>query len=129
MAQAALTLIAGQLLGPAVQTCRDLAADHLIASVGRDLIRAANRWQGVARFEDPDFADDLDRARKQTSRLGTDLVTNGTSALAALLAIVSLAAVCAGLHSLMPILVILAILPSLSSQLDDLLPDSRSAPT
>ncbi|MGH2388930.1 MAG: ABC transporter ATP-binding protein, partial [Chloroflexota bacterium] len=72
---------------------------------------------GLARFEDPGFADDLARARTQASRLGVDLVINAASALAALLTGTSLLVVCAGLHPLMPTLVILATLPSLSRQL------------
>jgi len=116
-ALAALGMIASQLSDPVIQTCRDIAGDRLTAYVGEALIRAANRWQGLARFEDASFADDLTHARKHASRVGIDLAINGASAMAALLAATSLVLVCAGLHPLMPALVILATLPSLSRQL------------
>jgi ATP-binding cassette, subfamily B, bacterial len=116
-ALAALGIVAGQLLGPLIQTCHDLAGDRLTAYVGGALIRAANRWQGLARFEDPGFANDLARARKNASTVGLDLMVNGTWTLAALFTAIGLVVVCAGLSPLMPVVVILATLPSLSRQL------------
>ena len=62
---AAMALAASQLLSPLSSLAQSLAGDRLTAHVGEKLIIAANRWTGLARFEDPAFQDDLHRARNR----------------------------------------------------------------
>lgn len=54
-------------VGPLSSLAQSLAGDRLTAHVGEKLIIAANRWTGLARFEDPAFQDDLHRARNRAA--------------------------------------------------------------
>ncbi len=50
---AAAALALGQLIQPFSSTFQSLAGDRLTGYVTEQLSRAANRWQSLARFEDP----------------------------------------------------------------------------
>ncbi|HEX2033926.1 MAG TPA: ABC transporter ATP-binding protein [Chloroflexota bacterium] len=113
---AAAAVAAGQLMQPFATACGSLAGQRLNVYVMKELIRAANRWPGIARFEDPHFADDLLRARQHASRSGLDLVENAVQALVTLGTAASLVLVLFGLHPLIPLLVVLTSLPRVSRE-------------
>ena len=62
--------------------------------------RISCRWPGIARFEDPTFADDLLRARQQAARGGLDLTVNTMQALVTLATAITLVLVCMGVAGL-----------------------------
>ena len=113
---AAAALALGQLIQPFATTFQSLAGDRLTGYVAEQLIRAANRWQGLARFEDPSFADDLQRARKRAARGALDLMVFGGRAAVELFTATGLALVLLGLHPLVPLLLILATMPQMKRQ-------------
>ncbi|MGH2354676.1 MAG: hypothetical protein ACRDJN_23955, partial [Chloroflexota bacterium] len=59
IALAVLVMGASQLIQPFSLAFQAMAGDRLTGYVTGRLIRAANSWRGLARFEDPAFADDL----------------------------------------------------------------------
>ena len=71
---AGLALAAGQIVAPVASTAQSMAGDRLSAYVGEELIRAANRWPGLSRFEDPEFQDDVHRAQNRATRSCLDVV-------------------------------------------------------
>ena len=103
----------GQLVAPLTALLQSRASDRLTGYVTERVMQAANRWQGLARFEDPGFADDLKRAREAASR-GVDLVYFGAIVASALLTALSLSITLGGLHPLVPLLLILATLPQMA---------------
>ncbi|MYC95546.1 MAG: ABC transporter ATP-binding protein [Caldilineaceae bacterium SB0661_bin_32] len=113
---AAAVLALGQFIQPFSSTFQGLAADRLTGYVTEQVIRAANRLQGLARFEDPAFADDLQRARKRASRGALDLTLYVGRAAIELFTAGSLALVLFALHPLVPFLLILATLPQMKRQ-------------
>jgi ATP-binding cassette subfamily B protein len=112
----AATLVLGQMMQPLALTVRSLAGDQLTAYVTEQLIRAANRWRGLARFEDPSFADDLHRARGQAAHSGLDLLMFGAETALSLVSASGLALVLMALQPLVPVLVVLAALPQMTRQ-------------
>ncbi|HEX6109533.1 MAG TPA: hypothetical protein VFZ02_08965, partial [Ktedonobacteraceae bacterium] len=66
----------GQLIAPLIAMLQSRASDRLTGYVTEQVMQAANRWQGLERFEDPSFADDLHRAREAATR-SIDLVYFG----------------------------------------------------
>ncbi len=112
----AAVLALGQLIQPFSSTFQGLAADRLTGYVTEQIIRAANRLQGLARFEDPDFADDLQRARKRSTRGALDLTIYVGRAAIELFTAGALALVLFALHPLFPFLLILATLPQMKRQ-------------
>ena len=113
---AAAVLALGQLVQPFSSTFQGLAADRLTGYVTEQIIRAANRLQGLARFEDPDFADDLQRARKRSTRGSLDLTIYVGRAAIELFTAGGRALVLFALHPLVPFLLILATLPQMKRQ-------------
>ena len=112
----ALTLVVvalGQLIAPVIAMLQSRTGDRLAGYVTEQVMLAANRWQGLERFEDPGFADDLHRAREATSR-SVDLIYFGAIVALALLTALSLSITLAGLHPLVPLLLILATLPQMA---------------
>ncbi len=67
---AAGVITVGHLIQPLNLTLQSLAADRLTGWITRELIRATGTWQGIARFEDPALADDLERGRRYAARGG-----------------------------------------------------------
>ncbi|HEV2126306.1 MAG TPA: hypothetical protein VGW38_26415 [Chloroflexota bacterium] len=110
---AALLLIVRQLVSPIVSTLQSLAGDQLSGYVLDQVMRAANRWPGLARFEDPAFADDLQRARRQGARGGLEVLTYGGRAAVMLFTAAGLAVVLGSLHPLLPLLLVLATVPQM----------------
>lgn len=104
---AALAIGATQLLQPFNWTFQAMAGDRLTGYVMGRIIRAANSWRGVARFEDPAFADDLHRARARAAHSGLTIVREGGHVAMALFACIALALTLAGLHPLAPLLIML----------------------
>ncbi len=105
-----------QLIQPFSSTFQGLAADRLTGFVTEQVIRAANRLQGLARFEDPDFADDLQRARKRSTRGALDLTIYVGRTAIELFTAGALALVLFALHPLVPLLLVLATLPQMKRQ-------------
>jgi len=103
----------GQLVAPLTALLQSQASDRLTSYVTEQVMQAANRWQGLERFEDPGFADDLKRAREAANR-GVDLVYFGAIVASALLTALSLSITLGGLHPLVPFLLILATLPQMA---------------
>jgi ATP-binding cassette, subfamily B, bacterial len=103
----------GQLVAPLTALLQSRASDRLTGYVTEQVMQAANRWQGLERFEDPGFADDLLRAREAAHR-GVDLVYYGAIVTLALLTSLSLSIALGGLHPLVPPLLILATLPQMA---------------
>ncbi|HEX9133909.1 MAG TPA: hypothetical protein VF844_16580, partial [Ktedonobacteraceae bacterium] len=103
----------GQLIAPLIAMLQSQAGDRLTGYVTEQVMQAANRWQGLERFEDPSFADDLHRAREAATR-SIDLVYFGAIVALALLTALSLSITLVGLHPLIPLLLILATLPQMA---------------
>jgi ATP-binding cassette subfamily B protein len=111
IALAAGTLAIGQLLQPVRATLESLAGDRLSGYITGQILRATNRWQGLARFEDPEFISHLHRARNNAARGGLDLLLYGGGLVAQLFTIISLIAVLFFLHPLVPLILVLATIP------------------
>ena len=115
---AAVAVVVSRLIQPFAVTFEALVGDRLTGYVTAQLIAAANRWQGLARFEDPAFADDLERARTQAATCGSDLILYGTRAALALFTAMGLSLVLASVHLLAPLLLIGATLPRTMRQFE-----------
>src|SRR5215471_19178257 len=89
----------GQLVVPLTALLQSRASDRLTGYVTERVMQAANRWQGLERFEDPEFADDLKRAREAANR-GVDLVYFGAIIASSLLTAAGLSITLARLHPL-----------------------------
>ena len=113
---AAGAVVVSRLIQPFAVTFEALVSDRLTGYVTAQLIAAANRWQGLARFEDPAFADDLQRARTRAATSGSDLMLYGTRAALALFTAVGLTLVLVSVHPLAPLLLIGATLPQIMRQ-------------
>lgn len=114
IALAACAVAAGQLVQPFSQTFQSLAGDRLAGSLSERMIRAANGWQGLARFEDPGFADDLQRVRQGADRMGLQLLFGSASIVLHLVTMAALALTLVGLHPLAPLGVFLASIPQMA---------------
>jgi ATP-binding cassette subfamily B protein len=102
-----------QLIEPFERTFQSVIGDRVTAYMSEALMQAANRWQGLARFEDPSFADDLERVRAYSRRAGLELLTFGVTAFAALFTASGLVLLLGRLHPLAPLLLLLASLPQM----------------
>ncbi len=118
IALAAAAVAVGQLIEPFERTFQSVVGDRVTGSMAGELIRAANRWQGLARFEDPSFADDLARVRRSSRRAGLELLTFAVTAFVSLFTAGGLALVLIGLHPLVPPLLLLASLPQMAQWWD-----------
>ena len=112
IALAALAVGASRVIHPLSAACEALAGDRLTGHVTGQLIRAANAWPGIARFEDPSFAEDLRIARERASKAGLTLAREGAHCAAALFGAAGLAVVLAALHPLAPIAIALCAVPA-----------------
>ena len=110
----AVVLGVAQLVRPFSAAFQALAGARLTVHVSERLIRAANSWPGLARFEDARFANDLHRARRQAAGGGLSILVNSIRVLEALLAVVGLLLVSAGLHPLVPLVIVAATLPHMA---------------
>jgi ATP-binding cassette subfamily B protein len=108
----------GQLLAPLIAVLQSRASDRLTGYLTEQVMLAANRWQGLERFEDPSFADDLQGAHEFATRSGLSMIDYGSRIVLALLTALSLAISLAGLHPLIPLLLILATLPQMAREFE-----------
>ena len=100
-----------QLLAPFFQAAQEAASDRLTAHVNGELIAAANRWRGLARFEDPALADHLALARANAANGPVAMLTSAGAAVQAAFNIVAMSVVLWRLQPLAPLLLILAHIP------------------
>ena len=105
-------LIATVLINPISSLLQALIGDRLAARLGRSVLQACNSWQGVSRFEDPTFADDLAVARTRASS-ALDVISYGSRAVVTLVTTIGIAITLGGLHPLVPIVLIAANIPGL----------------
>ena len=112
----AVILVLGQIVQPFVTTLQMLAADRVTGYVTSELIRVANTWQGLLRFEDPGFADDLERSRTRAASGGLNLMREATYGGISLLTAAYLIWALLGLHALAPFLILLFSLPLMFTQ-------------
>ena len=107
----AVVVAVGQLIQPFAITFQNQAGDRLTGYITEQLIRAANRWQGLARFEDPRWVDDLERSQRYASQTGLRIMVHGASTALGLFTVIGIALLLVGLHPLLPLLLILAAVP------------------
>ena len=107
-----------QLLQPLSATFQVMVDDRITGFVGRELIRVANSWQGLARFEDPEIANDLAHARRYVRGGGVDIMRSGEWAALCLFTAIGMAVVLAALHPLAPLILTLLTLPAISQRWD-----------
>ena len=115
---AAAGVAVGQLIQPFATTFQTMAGDRLTGYVTEQLIRTANRWHGIARFEDPALADDLEQARERAARSGLHLTVYGAELVVALFTAVGLIVVLLALHPVVPVLLVVATLPLMAREWD-----------
>ncbi len=113
---AAAGVAVGQLIQPFASTFQSMAGDRLTGYVTGQLIRAANRWHGIARFEDPALADDLEQARERAAGAGLRLTVYGAELVVALFTAVGLIVVLLALHPVVPVLLVVATLPLMARE-------------
>ncbi len=111
VAVAVSAIVAQQLLAPCSQAAQEAVSDRLQAHVNGELIAAVNRFRGLARFEDPDFANHLATARQQAVGGAFNLLYYGGGLVGRLFTIVAMGATLWRLQPLAPLLVILVSLP------------------
>ena len=113
---AAAGVAVGQLIQPFASTFQSMAGDRLTGYVTEQLIRAASRWHGIARFEDPALADDLERARGPAGNSGMSIMVYGAEIVVALFTAAGLAVVLLALHPVVPVLLVVATLPLMARE-------------
>ena len=111
IAMAVGAIVAQQLLAPFSQAAQEAVSDRLTAHVNGELIAAVNRFRGLARFEDPSFANHLATAREQAVSGSFNLLYYGGHLVGRLFTIVAMSAALWRLQPLAPFLVILVSLP------------------
>ncbi len=111
---AVVAVAVGQLIQPVSATLQSQAGDRLTGYVTEQVIRATNRWQGLARFEDPALADDLERSRSYASESGLALILSGAQTVLVVFTASGLVLVLGSLHPLLPLVLILATLPQVA---------------
>ncbi|MGI8914394.1 MAG: ABC transporter ATP-binding protein [Chloroflexota bacterium] len=104
-------IVAQQLLAPFSQAAQEAVSDRLQAHVNGELIAAVNRFRGLARFEDPSFANHLATARQQAVGGAFNLLYYGGHLVGRLFTIVAMSAALWHVQPLAPLLVILVSLP------------------
>src|SRR5712692_3068121 len=108
----------GQLIAPLIAVLQSRSSDCLTGYITEQVMLAANRWQGLERFEDQSFADDLHGAHEFATRSGLYMIDYGSRTVLALMTVLSLAVTLAGLHPLIPLLLILATLPRMAREFE-----------
>ncbi len=104
-------IIAQQLLAPFFQAAQESASDRLTIHVNGELIAAANRWRGLARYEDPVLADHLALARTNAANGPVSMLTSAGNCLQAVFFIAAMGTVLWRLQPLVPLLLVLAHIP------------------
>ena len=116
LAAGAVALV--QFIQPLSATLQSIASDRITGFAAGELMRTANRWQGLARFENPAIADDLAHARRYVRGSGITIMNYGTRAALAVFTAAGAALVLATLHPLAPLLLALCTLPALAQRWD-----------
>ena len=111
---AALVIAGNHLIQPFQATFQTLVGERLNAYIGEQIILSANRWRGLARFEDPAFADDLDVARRRATHGGLEILLFGTRFASSVFTSIGLLLVLLLLSPWIPVLLVLASLPSIA---------------
>jgi ATP-binding cassette subfamily B protein len=111
IAVAVAFIVLQQLLTSLFHAAQQAAGDLVTTHIGGALILAANRWRGLARFEDPAFANHLEIARGQAAGNAVDLVSYGGRFVQELFTAVAMGAALWRLHPLAPLLLLLAHIP------------------
>ena len=109
-------LALNQLIQPFTATFQSLIGDRLTGHVTERLIETVNTWGGIARFEDPGWLDDLQRARTHTARGALDLVLYGSQMGVTVFTVVSLTLILVAVSPILPLLIVLATLPQMARQ-------------
>lgn len=104
-------IVAQQLLAPFSQVAQEAVSDRLQAHVNGELIAAVNRFRGLARFEDPAFANHLATARQQAVGGSFSILHYGGHLVGRLFTIAMMSAALWQLQPLAPLLVILVSIP------------------
>ena len=112
-------IVIQQLLAPLSQAAQEAVGDRLTAHLNGELIAAVNRWRGLARFEDPTFANHLATARERAVTGPFNLLYYGEHLLGRLFTVVAMSVALWRLHPLAPLLVILASLPQALQRYSD----------
>ena len=112
---AALAIAGSHLFRPFQGTLQALVGERLDAYIGEQIISATNCWRGLARFEDPAFADDLDVVRRRAVRGGLYILLYGAELALYLTTSISLLLVMFVLSPLIPVILVLASLPLVAS--------------
>ena len=115
---AAAAVALSQFLQPLSATFQVMVDDRITGFVGRELIRVANSWQGLARFENPQFADDLAHAHRYVRGGGIDIMRSGEFAALSLFTAIGMALVLGALNPLVPIVLVLLTLPAIGQRWD-----------
>jgi len=111
IALAAATLALQQLIPPVSRILQGMAGDRLTGHFSEQIIQATNAWRGIARFEDPALADDLERVRTGMDRKSLVLLLQGASATLQLLTAGGFLLILARLHPLAPLVLLIAGIP------------------
>src|SRR5207253_8009956 len=109
---AALIVAAGHVLDAVAIHLQQMVGDRLTVRLGDAVIQAANRWPGIARFEDPAYADDLERTRTRAGQAGLSIMVNGAAGILHVGTVIGVVALLSGLHPLAPILLLVASAPA-----------------
>ncbi len=111
IAFAAGGVVLSQLLQLVGRTLQNMASDRLTIYVTGRVIQATNRWQGLTRFEDPNFIDDLERTRDSTSQSGLMIMVRTASGVTNLFTLISAVVILSRFQPLVPLLLIVATIP------------------
>jgi len=115
IALAGASVAAVRVTLPLTASLQAVVSDRLTAYASEQLILAANRLRGLERFEDPNFADDLQRARAH-STASVLLLWGGGRAVLNVVTIVALLLTLANLHPAIAVALALATLPHVAEQ-------------
>jgi ATP-binding cassette subfamily B protein len=116
IAAAALVIAAARLVQPLASTLQEMAGDRLGGYFEEQIIQATNRWRGLARFEDPRFADDLELVRSHAGDYSLGALLYGTRAAISLATAIGAMLILARLNPLAPVLLVLASAPQMGQE-------------
>jgi ATP-binding cassette subfamily B protein len=113
---AALVIAAARFVQPLASTLQEMAGDRLGGYLEEQIIQATNRWRGLARFEDPRFADDLELVRSHAGDYSLQALLYGARAAISLATSIGAMLVLARLNPLVPMLLLLANVPQMGQE-------------
>ncbi|HKO24804.1 MAG TPA: ABC transporter ATP-binding protein [Chloroflexota bacterium] len=113
---AALVIAAARFVQPLASTLQEMAGDRLGGYLEEQIIQVTNRWRGLARFEDPRFADDLELVRSHAGDYSLQALLYGTRAAISLATSIGAMLILARLNPLVPMLLLLANVPQMGQE-------------